>query len=134
MEVKHVTQTAVCQGRAEDGDVVLVRPVIDGALIVDLLTQTVDDFRRGPVDLVLSALAGLLLLKHLVEDGHHPILKGAVVGVRHNEVADPVQALFAERSAVGAEGAHVCLAKALDEVFLYAASGGDDTRDVFVLY
>lgn len=37
VEVEHVAKAAVRQGRAEDGDVVLVRPVVDGPLVVDFL-------------------------------------------------------------------------------------------------
>lgn len=37
VEVEHVAKAAVRQGRAEDRDVILVRPVVDGPLVVDLL-------------------------------------------------------------------------------------------------
>lgn len=37
MEVEHVAEAAVRERRAEDGDVVLVGPVVDAALVVDLL-------------------------------------------------------------------------------------------------
>ena len=133
VEVEHVAEAAVGQGRAEDGYVVLVGPVVDGALVVDLLAEAADDAGRGPDELVLGPAAGLLLLEHGVEDGHDPVLKGAVVLVGHDEVADAVEALEAEALAVGAEGGHVGVAEALDKVLLDAAGGGDDGRDVLVL-
>lgn len=39
MEVEHVPNGAVGQGGAEDGDVVLVAPIVDRVLVVDLLPQ-----------------------------------------------------------------------------------------------
>ena len=38
----------------------------------------------------------LLLLEHLGQDGHEPVLELAVVGVGHEEVADTVDALTAQ--------------------------------------
>ena len=49
MEVHHVAQTAVRESRAENGDVVLVRPVVNGSFVIDLLAQSCDDLARGPV-------------------------------------------------------------------------------------
>ena len=50
MEVKHVSETAVCQGGTEYGDIVLVCPVINGFLVVDFFAKSVDYFARCPVD------------------------------------------------------------------------------------
>jgi hypothetical protein len=40
-----------------------------------------------------------LLLDHFVKDGHDPVLELAVVVVRHQEVADSVQALLSKVAA-----------------------------------
>ena len=45
-----------------------------------------------PVDLTLA----FLLLQHLVEYGHDPVLKQAVVAVGHQHVTDAVQATQAQ--------------------------------------
>lgn len=137
VKVQHVAEAAVSQRGAEDGYVVLPGPVVDGALVVDLLAEAVDDLARGPVDGVLAVVAlapaGLLLLEHLVEDGDDPVLKGAIVGVGNDEVPDAVEALLAQVGARGAKGRHVRVAEALDQVLLDAAGRGDDGRDVLVL-
>ncbi len=133
VEVEHITYTPVCEGGAEDGDVVLIAPVVDAPLVVDLLAQTVDDLAGGPVDGLLGVLGGLLLLEHGGEDGHDPVLKEAVVVIRDDEVADAVQALCAQGGARRGELAEEGGAQAFDEVFLNAAGGGDDGGDVGVL-
>lgn len=43
MEVEHVTDGAISDTRAEHRDVVLVAPVVNGVLVVDLLTESSDD-------------------------------------------------------------------------------------------
>lgn len=107
VEVEHIAQAPIRDGGAEDWDVVLVRPVIDGAFIVDLLPEAVDHLGGRPVNLVVGTLAGFLLLEHLIQDGHNPILEGAVVGIGDDEVADTVETLLAEGSTISAEGAHI---------------------------
>lgn len=37
---------------------------------------------------------GELLVEHGVQDGHHPVLEGAVVAVGHQQIPDPVEALL----------------------------------------
>ena len=104
MEVQHVAETAVCQSRAEDGDVVLPRPVVDGPFVVDLLAQAVDHLTRRPVQGLSGRLARLLLFQHLVQNGHHPVLEGTVVAVRHHQVADAIHALGPQSGAGRREG------------------------------
>ena len=48
VEEEHVSQRAVRQGGREHGNLVLGRPVVDRALVVDLQAQARDHFRRGP--------------------------------------------------------------------------------------
>ena len=48
VEEEHVPERAVGEGGAEDGDVVDGGPVVDRRLVFDLQTQTVDDARRRP--------------------------------------------------------------------------------------
>nr|POE65042.1 hypothetical protein CFP56_34710 [Quercus suber] len=133
VEVQHVAQTAVGQGGAEDRDVVPVRPVIHGGLVVDLLAQAGDDFARGPVQGLLLVLGRLLLLQHPVQDGDDPILERAIVAVGNDEVADAVHALLPQACAVGREGAQVGGGQAFDEVLLDPARGRDDGGDVSML-
>ena len=42
MEEEHVPETAVCEGRAEDGDPVLGGPVADALLVINFQTQPMD--------------------------------------------------------------------------------------------
>ena len=55
-----------------------------------------------------------MLGEHGVEDGDYPVFKGAVVAVGYDEVADAVQAFFAQEAAVGAEGGEVGRREAFD--------------------
>ena len=54
VKVEHVAETAVGEGRAEDGDGVLSGPVADGALVVDLEAETVDELAGCPVEQAFS--------------------------------------------------------------------------------
>lgn len=133
VKVQHIPQTPIRQRRAEHGDIILPRPVIHRPLVVDLPPQPVNDLARRPAKLGVRPPRRLLLGEHRVEDRHHPVLEGAVVGVGHDEIADAVEALGAQRGAGGVEGGEVGRAEALDQVFFDAAGGGDDGRDVPVL-
>ena len=80
-------------------------------------------------------LGGFFLLgEHGVEDWDDPVFEGAVVAVGHDEVADAVQAFFAQGGAVGGEGGEVGRREAFDKVFFDAAGGCDNGGDVTVLY
>lgn len=68
-------------------DSYLPAPVVDALFIVDLLAETVDDLAGSPLDLLRT----LLLLDHLVKDGHNPVFKLAVVGVGNQEISNAVQ-------------------------------------------
>lgn len=78
-------------------------------------------------------LGTLLLLDHLVKDGHDPVLKRTVVRVGNQEVADTVETLLAETGTVEVELAKNGGAKALDKVLLDTASGGHKGVDELVL-
>lgn len=112
-------------------------PVEDTALVIDLLSQAVNDCRRRPNEFVLFVdglrFCGLLLREHGVENWHDPVFEGAVVIVGYNEVSNSVEAFGAQLGACSAEGAHVGVAEAFDEVFFDAAGGGHDGGDVVVL-
>lgn len=113
-------------------------PVEDRALVVDLLSEAVDDLARTPPDAfaVAARRCALLFVHHLIEDGHDPVFKLAVVVVRDEEVADAVQAPPAESCAVVVEFAvrgEERRTEALDQVFLDPTCGGDETVDVVVL-
>ena len=44
MKEEHVPEGPVGEGRTEHRDLVLGSPVVDGALVLDLKTETGDDF------------------------------------------------------------------------------------------
>jgi hypothetical protein len=73
---------------------------------------------------------------HLIEEGHDPVLKLAIVVVRDEQVSDPVQPPPPQSCAVVVElapGSEEGRTETLDQVFLDAACGGDEARDVVVL-
>ena len=109
-----------------------VGPVVHGPLVVDFFAQPVDDLGGCPVDLVVGALASLLLLQHLVKDGNNPVLKGAIVVIRNHEISYSVETFLAQIRAVSTKRCKIGIAEALDEVLLDAACGGDDRVDVLV--
>ena len=102
-------------------------PVVYRFLIIDLFAKPVDKCARGPN---LTRL--VLLLEHLVEDGHEPVLELAVVVVWHNEVSDAVHPTATEGRAVEGKVREVGLAEAFDEVLLDPACGGDECTNVLV--
>jgi hypothetical protein len=65
----------------------LVAPVVHALLVINLLSQPMDHLARRPPHLFLA----FLLRHHLVQDGHHPILKRAVIRVWDKQVADPIE-------------------------------------------
>ena len=103
-------------------------PVVYRFLIIDLFAKPVDKCARGPN---LTRL--VLLLEHLVEDGHEPVLELAVVIVGHNQVPDAVHAAAPQVRTVHVEVSEVCLTQAFDEVFLDTPCRGDNRADVLVL-
>ena len=141
MEVEHVTEGAVGEGRAEHRDAVSVGPVEDGGFVGDFGAEAGDDGARGPDEAVLwvvggclvSFSRGFLLREHGVEDWDDPVLKGAVVAVGHDKVADAVHAFFPQVGAVGAEGGEIGGGEAFDQVFFDATSCRDNRGDVAVL-
>ena len=134
VEVEHVSKAPVRQRWAEDWDVVLVGPVVHRPLVVDLLAEPVYDLRRRPAGLVLRTLARLLLLQHLVQDRHHPVLEGAVVGIGHHQVPYAVEALRPELSARRMERGHVGVPETLDEILLDTPCCRNDARHMLMLH
>lgn len=140
MEVEHVAQRSVRQGRAEDRDVIARRPVQHRLLVRDLQSQPPRDLAGRPVQLVFLVarlprllLGRFLLLQHAVEDGHQPILEGAVVAVGHQQVPNAVQSLGPETSPRGCERAQVGRGQALDQVLLHSSRRCDDGGHMAVL-
>lgn len=121
VEEEHVTNRTVGDGRAEHRDVVLCTPVVHGLLVVNALTHELDHLGRSP-DVVLL----LLLLQHVVQDGHHPVLEIAVVVVRDKQVSRAVDSLHAQVAAVQIELTNVELGHALDEVLLNSSASSDN--------
>ena len=97
MKIEHVSDGAVGEGRTEHGYLVLGRPIVNGALVLDLLSQPLDHLGGRPHDPLF-----LLLAHHPVEDGHDPVLELAVVVVGDEEVAYAIDSFLAE--ALPAEG------------------------------
>lgn len=129
VKVHHIAERAVGQRGTKHRDVVLVGPVVHRVLVVDLLAEAVDHGGGSPAGAV-----GHLLVGHGVQDGVHPVFKEAVILVGHNEVAEPVDALSAQLSAVQLEVAHVSGSQALDKVLLNAASSGHNRLHQIVLH
>jgi len=134
VEVQHVAQAAIRQRRAEDGNVVFPGPVVDRALVVDRLAQTVNDLARRPVQRLVRRLAGLLLGEHRVEDGHHPVLKGTVVAVGHHQVADAIHPFGPQPCSRRRKRPHVRGCQAFDQVLLHTAGCRDNRRHVLMLH
>ena len=141
VEVEHVAQGAVGEGGAEHGDAVPVGPVEDGGFVGDFGAEAGDDGAGGPDEAVLRVVGGclvgfgggFLLREHGVEDRDDPVLKGTVVAVGHDEVANAVHAFFPQVGAVGAEGGKIGGGEAFDQVLFDAAGRRDDGGDVAVL-
>lgn len=93
MEEEHIAKTSVSESRAENGYVVFVGPVINRPLIVDFLTEPMDDFAGSPDDGFVVVLGGLLLFQQLVENRDDPVLEGAVIVVGNKKVANTIHAL-----------------------------------------
>ena len=141
MEVEHVTKGAVGEGGAEHRDAVSVGPVEDGGFVGDLGAEAGDDGAGGPDEAGLWVVGGclvnfgggFLLCEHGVEDRDDPVLKGTVVAIGHDEVADAIHAFFPQVGAIGAEGGEIGGGKAFDQVFFDAAGRRDNGGDVTVL-
>mmetsp|Transcript_96514 Transcript_96514/g.268227 ORF Transcript_96514/g.268227 Transcript_96514/m.268227 type:complete len:213 (+) Transcript_96514:422-1060(+) len=89
VEVEHVANGTIGDSRAEEGDVVSVRPITHRLRVVDLLAEAMDHLRRCPCDMI-----PFLLVVHPVEHSTYPILEEAIIVIRREEVANPVDALF----------------------------------------
>ena len=48
MEEEHVTKTPICQGWAEYGNIIFIRPIVYGFFIVDLFSKSVNYFAWSP--------------------------------------------------------------------------------------
>lgn len=109
-------------------------PVQDRALVVDLVAQALYHFTRRPP---YSVVAGsLLLLDHIVQDRYDPVFEFAIIVVRHEQVADPVETSAAQICAVQVELSsrrNISRSQAFDQIFFDPTSGRDQAIDVFVL-
>ncbi len=128
MKEQGVADGSVGHGRTKHRNVVLVAPVVDRLFIVDLLAHALDELRRRPVGALLP-----LLNQALVQDLQQPRLEQTVVVVRHEHVADAVEAVLARLHSVVLVVAQVGRLHALHKVLLDAASGCHDTIDHVVL-
>lgn len=50
MEIEHIAQRTIGQAGAEDGNVILPSPIVNGFDVIDLLSQSCDQFRWRPLD------------------------------------------------------------------------------------
>ena len=76
----------------------------------------------------------LLLLQHVVQNGHHPVFEVAVVVVRHQQITGSVDTLETQVATVQIELANVELGHALDEVLLNTSASGDHHIHEVVLH
>jgi hypothetical protein len=123
----------------------LVTPVIDRIGMIDLSSKAANQRAWSP-NRALVAAGGenritngfvclflgdwsylrFLLDEALIQNWVKPLLKVAVVFVRDQQVADPVQAFFAQVGAFQGKISNVRRVHALDEILLDASSGRDD--------
>ena len=129
VEVDHVTDRPVDDGRREDGNVILVAPVVDAFGVVDFFPEAMDHFGGRPIDALL-----LLLLHHLVQNRRHEVLKLAVVVVRHQQVANAIDPLPSQPLPLQLEASDVRGSDAFDEILLDPTRGGDQDIHKLVLH
>mmetsp|Transcript_8716 Transcript_8716/g.15293 ORF Transcript_8716/g.15293 Transcript_8716/m.15293 type:complete len:282 (-) Transcript_8716:641-1486(-) len=91
MKVDHISNATIRESGAEHRDVILVRPIVHRAGIVDFLTEPMDHRAWRP-NLAFVAL----LIHHLIENGVHPVFKLAVVAVGDKKVPNTVETLQAK--------------------------------------
>lgn len=124
--------TAVRERRTEDRYPVPSSPTENGRVVVDLVSQTLDDLAGRPFDSI-----SVLFVGHPIEYRHDPVFELAVVVVWYQEVPYPVKAPFTKASAVDIEASlrsEVRRTEAFDEVFFDASGRRDDARHVAMLY
>mmetsp|Transcript_6593 Transcript_6593/g.14353 ORF Transcript_6593/g.14353 Transcript_6593/m.14353 type:complete len:419 (-) Transcript_6593:4-1260(-) len=142
VEVDHVPDAPVREGRAEYRDVVLISPVENALVVVDLLPEAGDEFGGGDrersfrwrVLVVISRSAlcggyqfprligppGVLLIVHPRYQRGHPVLELAVILVRHQQVPDAVDALLPQRLPRQFKISHIRVLETFDNVLLYS--------------
>ena len=136
MEVNHVTERAVSESWAKYRNVVFGSPIVHTTLIVDFVAQPLNHTAGRPCKALSVSLGWccVLLSSHLIQDRHHPVFKLAVVIVRHNQVADPIQTTFPEGGSIQMEAAEIRRAQTFDKVFFNTTGGSHNARHVFVLH
>ena len=75
----------------------------------------------------------LLLGEHRIQYRNKPVLKFAVVVVRHDKISDTIHAASTEVCAIKRKVGQICLSETFNKVFLDAAGGGDEARDMSML-
>ena len=131
VEEEHVADAAVGDRRTKDRNVVLGAPVVHRLLVVDPLSQELDHLGRGP-DHSLCVRRGLhthlllLLLQHVIKNGHHPVFKVAVIVVGNDEISCAIQTLQPKITTIQIELPNEELPHALNEVLFDASAGCHD--------
>ena len=128
LEEKHIADRAVSDGGAEDGNVVLVSPVIDRIRVVNLLPHPPNHLRWRPLRPLLT-----LLDEHRIQERSEPILKLTVIVVWDEHVANAVDAALPQIRTWECGVANVVWGHALHEVLLDPARRRDDDVNHTVL-
>lgn len=129
VEVQHVANGAIGDGRGEDRNVVEVGPVANRCGVVDFLPKAMDHLGGTPHNSIL-----LLLVMHAVQDWHQPVLKETIVVVRSQQVAYSVEAPGTQISPRQSKVSQVCGSEAFDDVLLNASSSSDHDLHHAVLH
>lgn len=68
-----------------------------------------------------------------IENRNYPVLKGAVVAVGNDEVADTIEALGTKTSSWGRETAQISGSKTFNKVLFYTTGSCNDCGDMLML-
>lgn len=125
---EYISNASVCNGRREDRNFVLIAPVIDTVFIVDFSSETLNEFGRRPVDLILN-----LFLVHLFVDWQQETFQLDIVLVGDENVADATVSTESIFNVVHIELSHVESPKAFHDVFFDAPRSRHKAINHFVL-
>ena len=106
---------------------VLVDQVRDGR--AKTVNVGVEILPRHIVGAFVEQIVGHEVL-HRIEQRGEPVLEEAIVSVRHQEIADAVDALLSELGALEGKIAHIVWRQAFDDILLDAAGGRDVDGDL----
>ena len=75
-----------------------------------------------------------LLREHRIQYWREPVLELAVVVIRNDKISDTIHAASTKVGAIKREVGEISLPETFDKVLLDAAGGGNNARDMSMLY